>query len=99
MASTLPKLPIFEAVANHDPHSPAVIHCTSGRQFTYGSLLQDVANAKEKLRQSAESRPVQGERIAFLVENGYDYVGAGLIGSSCCKGRLRVGSDLTCNTR
>lgn len=77
MASTLPKLPVFEAIASHDPQSIAVIHSLSGRKFTYGELLQDVAEAKEKLRSEAgNSKSLDGQRIAFLVENSYDYVGA-----------------------
>ena len=76
MASTLPKLAIFEAIASHDPQSTAVIHSTSGRTFKYGQLLHDVADAKEKLHQSAGGKALIGERVAFLVENGYDYVGA-----------------------
>ncbi|MCJ1336925.1 hypothetical protein MMC09_002203 [Bachmanniomyces sp. S44760] len=74
MASTLPKLAIFEAIASHDPQSTAVIHSTSGRTFKYGQLLHDVADAKEKLHQSAGGKALIGERVAFLVENGYDYV-------------------------
>ncbi len=76
MASTLPKLPLFDAIAGHDPRSTVVIHCTSGRRFAYGSLLQDVAHAKDRLREAAGPQAVQGQRVAFLVENGYDYVGA-----------------------
>jgi hypothetical protein len=76
MASTLPKLPIFEAIASHDPKSTVVIHSESGRRFTYGELLQDVAEAKDKLHKEAGSDNIDGQRIAFLVENGYDYVGA-----------------------
>ena len=76
MVSTLPKLPIFEAIANHDPESTAVVHSLSGRSFAYRSLLKDVAIAKQKLCQAAGSQPVEGQRFAFLVENGYDYVGA-----------------------
>lgn len=76
MASTLPKLPVFEAIASHDPQTPAVIHSSSGRRFKYGGLLNDVAIAKDKLRQAAGGQPLEGQRIAFLVENGYDYVGA-----------------------
>jgi hypothetical protein len=75
MASTLPKSPIFEAIASHDPQSTVVIHSSSGRRFTYGELLRDVAEAKDKLLQNAEG-PIKGARIAFLVENSYDYVGA-----------------------
>ena len=76
MASTLPRLPVFEAIASHEPKSPAVVHCSSGRRFTYGGLLNDVADAKSKLRSAAGDTAVEGQRIAFLVENGYDYVGA-----------------------
>lgn len=78
MASTLPKLPIFEAIANHDPHSTVVIHSISGRRFTYGNLLNDVWEAKNSLHQLTGGANIEGERIAFLAENGYDYVGASL---------------------
>lgn len=76
MASTLPKLPIFEAIARHDPNIPAIIHSSSQRTFTYGSLLHDVAAAKDHLSKAANGQSLRGERIAFLAENGYDYVGA-----------------------
>ena len=77
MASTLPNLPIFQALASHDPKSTVVVHSPSGRRFTYGQLLSDVAEAKDRLvRESGGS--LRGERIAFLVENSYDYVGAQL---------------------
>jgi len=75
MASTLPRLPIFEAIASHDPKSTVAIHSQSGRRFTYGSLLKDVAETKERLLSEAGGK-IEGERIAFLVENSYDYVGA-----------------------
>ncbi|KAL8992494.1 MAG: hypothetical protein Q9169_007061 [Polycauliona sp. 2 TL-2023] len=73
MASTLPRLPVFQAIANHDPESTAVIHATSGRRFTYGQLLRDVAHARDGLRHSAGGQSTHGERVAFLVENSYDY--------------------------
>jgi malonyl-CoA/methylmalonyl-CoA synthetase len=76
MASTLPKIPIFEAVASHNPKSTAIVHSLSGRSFTYGELLNDVAAAKDKLARNTNGKATQDERIAFLVENGYDYVGA-----------------------
>lgn len=76
MASTLPKLPVFQAIASHDPKSTAVIHCKSGRRFTYGQLLKDVALSRDKLRQSAAGSTLDGQRVAFLLENSYDYVGA-----------------------
>lgn len=74
----LPQTPLFEAIKSHDPESSAVIHSLSGRQFSYGSLLKDVAIAKQRLANDAgrDAEALQGERIAFLVENSYDYVGA-----------------------
>ena len=77
MASTLPRLPIFEAIHKHDATSTAIVHYPSGRSFTYGELVHDVADAAEELRIKAEGKKLPGERVAFLVENGYDYVGAG----------------------
>jgi hypothetical protein len=77
MASTLPKLPIFEAIHKHDAKSTAILHYPSGRSFTYGELVHDVADAAEELRIKTEGKKLSGERVAFLVENGYDYVGAG----------------------
>ena len=76
MASTLPRLPVFQAIADHDPKSTAIIHSISGRRFSYGELLDDVADAKGKIQALAGSTSTDGQRIAFLVENGYDYVGA-----------------------
>ena len=79
MASTLPRLPVFEAIAGHDPKSTAVIHSTSGRRFSYGELLEDVMDAKDKIMALAGRTDTNGQRIAFLVENGYDYVGAMMV--------------------
>ena len=74
LASTLPKLPIFEALASHDPESVAVAHSGSEGGYTYGQLLRDVALAKNNLRRSP-GVVSEGQRIAFLVENSYDHVG------------------------
>jgi malonyl-CoA/methylmalonyl-CoA synthetase len=74
MASTLPRTPIFNAIAKHDPASLAIVHSSSDRSFSYGSLLHDVAAAKDNLTAIAGGKSLQGERIAFLAENGYDYV-------------------------
>ncbi|PSR82050.1 AMP-binding enzyme-domain-containing protein [Coniella lustricola] len=70
----LPRLPVFEAIASHDPASTAVVHSVSQRTFTYGELLGDVSRARDQLLQKAEREDIEGERVAFLVENGYDYV-------------------------
>ncbi|KAF2427503.1 acetyl-CoA synthetase-like protein [Tothia fuscella] len=74
MASTLPRLPIFEAIKSHNRQSTAIVHNPSGRTFTYGELLHDVADAAETLKEYAEGKKLVGERVAFLVENGYDYI-------------------------
>ncbi|OAK94511.1 acetyl-CoA synthetase-like protein [Phaeosphaeriaceae sp. SRC1lsM3a] len=74
MASTLPRLPIFEAIKKHDAQSVAIVHSLSGRTFTYGELVNDVAAAKDKLQKNTNGQSAEGQRISFLVENGYDYV-------------------------
>ena len=81
MASTFPDLPIFRAIASHDPNSTAIIHSKSNRRFTYGELLKDVEGSKIRLYHQLKaatpaSETIGGQRVAFLVENGYDYVGA-----------------------
>ena len=86
MASTFPHLPIFQAIASHDPKSTAVIHADSGKQFTYGNLLKDVEAAKITLYNhlkslSAQGESIGGQRVAFLVPNSYNYVGAS---RNCC---------------
>ncbi|KAG6011423.1 hypothetical protein E4U43_008315 [Claviceps pusilla] len=73
-STSLPRLPIFEAIAKHEPESTAVIHSASGRRFTYGELLGDVCRARERFVDASGKKDLQGERIAFLVENSYDYV-------------------------
>lgn len=75
LLSTLPRLPILEAVARHDPETTAVVHSLSGRSFKYGELLGDVRRARDRLREARGREDLDGERIAFLVENSYDYVG------------------------
>lgn len=76
MAFSLPRLPIFESLTKNDPSTIAVIHSDSGRSFTYDELVKDVAAGREKLQAQAQRDNIKGERIAFLIENGYDYVGA-----------------------
>lgn len=82
LRSTLPNLPIFRALQNHDPASLAVIHSVSERKFTYGNLVADVLRARDDLEHKASKTAgkLSGERVAFLAENSYDYVGM-LIGN------------------
>ncbi|OTB04385.1 hypothetical protein M426DRAFT_58733 [Hypoxylon sp. CI-4A] len=76
MASTLtlPKLPIFEAIASHNPQSTAVVHCLSRRTFKYGELLPDVSRVRDRIIEASGKPDIRGERVAFLIENSYDYV-------------------------
>jgi malonyl-CoA/methylmalonyl-CoA synthetase len=78
MAAALQRSAFFEAIRQHDPSSTAVVNNDSGVAFSYGSLLRDVSRAKERLLQETGKNEsgIAGERIAFMVENGYDYVGA-----------------------
>lgn len=73
--SSLPNLPLFRALRDHDPSHTAVVHSVSGRSFTYNNLVGDVLQTKEHL--TAKGNGIAGERVAFLAENGYDYVGTG----------------------
>lgn len=81
MASTLPNSAIFKTLAQHNPQNLAIIHSRSGRSFTYGSLIHDVAVSKDILWERGGKKSLKGERIAFLAENGYDYVG--MLSSMC----------------
>ncbi|KIH88259.1 hypothetical protein SPBR_06858 [Sporothrix brasiliensis 5110] len=75
MAPTLPRLPVFEAIAKHDPASTVVVHSHSGRRFRYGELLGDVRRARDQMIEAAgQTDDLNGERVAFMVENSYDYV-------------------------
>ena len=74
-ASTLPKIPILEAITRHDPNSVAVIHSDGGESFTYGNLLRDVVAVKKHVIGITKDVNLEGERIAFMAENGYDFVG------------------------
>lgn len=78
LLATLSNIPIFRALTDHDPSTLAVIHSASARSFTYGNLVADVLRAKEDFEQKAAAKSngqLAGERVAFLAENSYDYVG------------------------
>jgi hypothetical protein len=53
-----------------------VLDTQSGHSFTYGNLVADVVHAKNGLMNRVNGKSgLAGERVAFLVENSYDYVG------------------------
>ena len=76
--AALQRSALFETITQHERDSTAVVHSLSGRSFNYGSLLQDVSLAKERLllHTKQDENSIVGERVAFLIENSYDYVGA-----------------------
>ncbi|RPA86898.1 acetyl-CoA synthetase-like protein [Ascobolus immersus RN42] len=71
--STLPKLPLFEALVSHDPNSIAIRHVESGKKFTYGDLLQQTVFMKEKLLNDAGRDSLDGARVTTLVNNGFQF--------------------------
>jgi acyl-CoA synthetase (AMP-forming)/AMP-acid ligase II len=77
MAVGVQRSAFFEALKAHDPQSTAIVHHDSKVAYTYASLLRDVARTKEQLLRltGRDESTIAGKRIAFLVENGYDFVG------------------------
>lgn len=94
MASTLPKLTIFQAVAKHDPASTAIIHSISNESFSYGTLLRDVVAAKKQISKTVCGSSLQGERIACFAEHSYNYVGSWHAGAESAT--LISPSDVPC---
>ncbi|KAG4291393.1 hypothetical protein FPRO06_03279 [Fusarium proliferatum] len=76
MTITLHRSAFFEAILKHEGSSVAVVENESGASFSYNSLLNSVARAKEQLlaKTGKCDTSISGERIAFLVESGYEYV-------------------------
>ncbi|KAF5990106.1 hypothetical protein FBULB1_253 [Fusarium bulbicola] len=76
MTISLHRSAFFEAILEHEGSSVAVVENESGASFSYSSLLNSVARAKEQLlaKTGKCDTSISGERIAFLVESGYEYV-------------------------
>ncbi|KAJ4129192.1 hypothetical protein NW768_007727 [Fusarium equiseti] len=74
LMSTLQRSSFLEAIQKHDPSSLAILENDSGTSFSYGTLLNSVAHAKYDLLRKADRTDISGERIAFMVESGYEYV-------------------------
>ncbi|GAM89382.1 hypothetical protein ANO11243_074190 [Dothideomycetidae sp. 11243] len=74
--SAFRRYPLFEALVKHDPGTTAVIHSLSGREFTYGQLVNDILRKATQISAQAgvKEDELRGERIALLIENSYDYV-------------------------
>ncbi|KAI1050859.1 hypothetical protein LB507_009293 [Fusarium sp. FIESC RH6] len=74
LATTLQRSSFIEAIQKHDPSSLAILENDSGANFSYGTLLNSIAHAKDQLLCKAGKTDISGERIAFMVESGYEYV-------------------------
>lgn len=77
MAISLHCSAFLQAIQKHEPSSVAVVENDSGASFSYRSLLHAIARAKELLLLKAgrSDATISGERIAFIIEPGFDYVG------------------------
>ncbi|KAF4336576.1 acyl synthetase family member 3 mitochondrial [Fusarium beomiforme] len=75
MTVTLHRSAFFEAILKHEGSSVAIVENESGASFSYSSLLNSVAQAKEQilLKTGKCDNSISGERIAFMVESGYEY--------------------------
>ncbi|KAF9770287.1 hypothetical protein IL306_012189 [Fusarium sp. DS 682] len=76
MTVTLHRSAFFEAILKHEGSSVAVVENESGASFSYSSLLNSVAQAKEQILVNTGKcdTSISGERIAFMIESGYEYV-------------------------
>ena len=69
--------PLLGAISAHRHDACAIVRSDSDKSFSYGKLYQDIADAKMRLRQDLfQGRKPDGQRVAFMSDNGYDYVGA-----------------------
>lgn len=77
MTVSLQRSAFLEAIRKHEPSSVAVVENATGANFSYRSLLHGVVRAKELLllQTGRSDATISGERVAFMVENGFDYVG------------------------
>jgi hypothetical protein len=75
MAITLQRSAFLEAIQKHDQSSIAVVESDSGESFSYHTLLNNIVCTKELLLSKMGKDDVSGERIAFMVESGFQYVG------------------------
>ncbi|KAH6951950.1 hypothetical protein DER45DRAFT_529336 [Fusarium avenaceum] len=74
MAITLQRSAFLEAIRKHDQSSIAVVESESGESFSYDTLLKSIAGAKELLLSKTGKDDIFGERVAFMVESGFQYV-------------------------
>jgi acyl-coenzyme A synthetase/AMP-(fatty) acid ligase len=75
----LPALPIFQQLVDHARNGRTAIidysvSASGDAEYSYTRLLTDVAKFRDELSDFLGKKDLQGERVAFLVESGYNYV-------------------------
>jgi malonyl-CoA/methylmalonyl-CoA synthetase len=75
----LPAIPIFKQLVEHARHGRTAIIDLSvapdgEARYSYAQLLDDVAKFRDDLSAFLGTKDLQGGRVPFLVENGYNYV-------------------------
>lgn len=79
MVPALPALPIFQQLAQHAKGGRTAIVDYSvapdgEAEYTYSQLLEDVVKLRDELADFTGKRDLEGGRVAFLIESGYNYV-------------------------
>ena len=77
--AVLPSLPIFKQLVDHAKHGRTAIvdysvSASGDAEYSYAQLLADVAKFRDELSDFLGKKDLQGERVAFLAESGYNYV-------------------------
>jgi malonyl-CoA/methylmalonyl-CoA synthetase len=75
----LPALPIFKQLVEHAKHGRTAIVDYSvapdgEAQYSYSKLLYDVTKFRDELSSFLGKKDLEGARVAFLAESGYNYV-------------------------
>ena len=79
MVVALPALPIFKQLVEHAKCGrTAIVDCSVApdgeAQYSYSQLLEDVVKLRDELVDFVGKRDLEGGRVAFLLERGYNYV-------------------------
>ncbi|EFQ35743.1 AMP-binding enzyme [Colletotrichum graminicola] len=74
MMASLCRTPLFKVLSEADASSVAIVNQSTGTVFSYRSLIRDVARARHALLESVGDKSLTGQRIGFIVENGYGFV-------------------------
>ena len=75
----LPALPIFKQLVKHAKSERIAIvdysvSASGDAEYSYSRLLQDVTKFRDTLSSNLGTKDLEGARVAFLAESGYNYV-------------------------